>query len=187
MVQFRAQRISKTAHRRLGSAIGRLQGNGAIGQRRSNLYNRAMVLRAHMLQSGQRAIDLTQIGHLGNALEFSRRDVPYATENGRHRVVDPQIDMSPTRNDLLGCGKDLIGIGNVRLQNHRLAAVILYFSRSCVQPCLTACQQGNASASCAQFPRKGASNSGRGAGHNRNMRSGHRQNLPITILIAGQG
>ncbi len=48
--QFRAQRCEESQHRMLGGAIGRLQGNAAVSQRRSDMNDRPAVARQHTLQ-----------------------------------------------------------------------------------------------------------------------------------------
>ena len=70
MLQLHAQCIGEAATGELGRAIGRLQGNGAIGQCRTDLHDHAPVARAHMPQRCAGTMDRAQIGHLGDPAVF---------------------------------------------------------------------------------------------------------------------
>ncbi len=63
-----------------------------------------------------------EVGDLGRSPELVGLDVEEPCEDRRHRVVDPDIDRSELRLDLLGRRVDLREVRNVRGHDARRAA-----------------------------------------------------------------
>ena len=73
--QLAAQRLVEPLDGVLGAAVRGLQRDAAVGQRRADLHDRAAVARPHPPQRGHRAVDVAEVGHLGDPLELVRADV----------------------------------------------------------------------------------------------------------------
>ena len=143
MHQFRPQAVGKPTDREFGAAIRRLQRYSPIAQGRADLYDRAAVARPHPLQSGHRAIDKAEIGHLGRAAVLFRRNAMKRGEDSRHRAIHPNVDGAEPVLDALGRSFDGIWIGNVERQRQRLSAEVLDLRRCGLQPLGPARDQHN--------------------------------------------
>ena len=86
----------------LRAAVRRLQRDAAVGERRADLDDHAAVARPHAAQRGHRPPDRAEVGDLGRRAgtrpASSRVD---RREDGRHRVVDPDVDRAELVLDLV--------------------------------------------------------------------------------------
>ncbi|MNC34190.1 hypothetical protein D3C75_826140 [compost metagenome] len=103
--QLGTQRIRKAADRRLGPAVGRLQRNGAIGQRRSHLNNHPAIPGRHQRQRGASAVDAAKIGDVRHPAKLVVGQRVKRCQHRAHRIVDPHIDLP----QLLGQGACRLG------------------------------------------------------------------------------
>src|SRR6185437_10777461 len=111
--QFGAERIGEAADRVLGATVRRLERDRAIGERGTDLYDAAAIARRHAPERGHGAVDSSEIGDFGGALEFLGRDLGERGEDCGHCVIDPDVDGAELELDG-GCGVfDLFGIGDV--------------------------------------------------------------------------
>ena len=60
--QLGAQRLGEPVDRVLGAAVGRLQRDAALAERRADLHDRAAVARPHPGQRGHGAVDVAEVG-----------------------------------------------------------------------------------------------------------------------------
>ena len=70
--QFAAKAVRETTQPVLCAAIGGLQRNASISERRSDLDDRAAVSRLHDPERGHRAVNASEIRNFGDALELFR-------------------------------------------------------------------------------------------------------------------
>jgi hypothetical protein len=106
-------------------------------------------------------MDLTQIGHLGHAPEFRRRDFIDGSEDRGHRIIDPDIDAAPFRGGALGRGEHLLGLGDVGNERKCLAADPLDLRPRAFQALAAPRQEGDAPAAPRKGQRGGAADPGR--------------------------
>src|SRR2546423_135599 len=92
----------KSLHRVLCRAVGRLQGDPAVRERRADLNDRATIARLHPPQCCQRAPYIAEVGYVGDATIIVRRHFHYRREDGEHGVVDPDVDWSEHALDFRG-------------------------------------------------------------------------------------
>ena len=131
--QLAAHGVDEALDRVLGPAIGRLQRDSAVGERRSDQHDRAFVARKHALQRRPRAVDLAEIGDLSDPLIFFRRHIHEAGEDAGEGVVDPYVDGAEFAFDLVGCGLDRLPVGNVGGDRERFAAKRLDVALGCFE------------------------------------------------------
>ena len=117
----------------LGAAIGRLQRNAPIRQRRSDLDDGAAIAWPHVPKRRHRAVHETEIRHLGDAAEFGRRHLPHRRKNRCHGVVDPYVDASERLLDNTRGSKHGFGIGYIGRGHHSRPAEFLDLSLHLVQ------------------------------------------------------
>jgi hypothetical protein len=84
----------------LGCAIRGLQRNAAIRQRAANLHDDTAIAREHPFQRGECAVNVAKVSDFSHTPEFFRRHLLNRRKNRRHRVVDPDIDLTEFRFDL---------------------------------------------------------------------------------------
>src|SRR5215472_17028663 len=114
MDQLGADGIGKAAHRVFRAAIGRLQRDRPVGERRANIDDGAMVTLTHARQCCHRPVDLAEIGDFSGATKLLRSDPIDWRKYRRHRIVDPNIDRSQLGFDAGGGGLERVGIGDIR-------------------------------------------------------------------------
>ncbi len=105
--------VREAADRVLRAAVGRLERNRLVGQRRSDLNQHAAVARPHPLQRGVCAVHGAEISVGRDFGEVRGRHLREAAEHGRHRIVDPDVDRSDVALDLVGRGLDRLGVAHV--------------------------------------------------------------------------
>ena len=98
--QLGAQRLVEPLGRVLGAAVGALQGDAPVGQRRADLDDRAAVAREHPAQGGAGAVHEAEVGHLGDPLELLGLDVDEPGEHRREGDVHPDVDLPELLLDL---------------------------------------------------------------------------------------
>ena len=111
--KFGAQAVGETADGVLRAAIGGLQRNAAIGERRAHLDDPSAPTRLHRLQRRHRAVDETEIGHVGHPAELLRRHIRHTRKHRLHGVVDPDIHRPELFLEPPGGRKHLICVGDV--------------------------------------------------------------------------
>ena len=122
MQKLTAQRLIEALDRVLRAAVGGLQRDPAIGQRRAHLDDRAGVTGSHPLQRRHRAVDISEVADLGDPFVLLGSDLPERREHRRERHVDPHINGAEC---VLGGGRGglhRIGIGDVGGEFERLSA-----------------------------------------------------------------
>ena len=100
MEQFAPQRIAKTLDGVLGCAIRGLQRNTAIRQRAANLHDDSAITGEHPFERSECAVNVTEVSHLSHALKFRGGHLFDRRKDRRHRIVDPDIDLTEFRFDL---------------------------------------------------------------------------------------
>ena len=73
--QLGAQRLGEAVDGVLGAAVGRLQRDGAVAERRADLHDGPAVAGAHAVQRGHRAVHEAEVAHLGDPAELSAADL----------------------------------------------------------------------------------------------------------------
>jgi len=114
--QLAANRLGEALDRVLGGAVGRLQGDATIRQRRANLDDRATVARQHPLQRCQRSVDETEIGHLGDAAVVGGHHLSGGREDGAEGVVNPHVNRAKFLLDGIRGPLHCVGVGHVGRQ-----------------------------------------------------------------------
>ena len=153
--QLAAQRGGEPVDGVLGAAVGGLQRDAALPQRRPDLHDRPAIARPHPGQRRHRAVHEAQVGHLGDPAELLRGDLG---ERGEHRGeghVDPDIDGSEGVLYLLRGRIHLGEIGDVRRDGERPAARPLHVARRAFQARLTARDQPDAVPALGELPGRG--------------------------------
>lgn len=113
MHQFCPDRVSESPYRVFGATIDRLQWDRSIGKGRADIYDRTPVALPHALQRRHCAVDLPEIGHCRRAAEFLGGDAVDRSEDGRHCVVDPDIDRTQFPFDTARCSLDRFGLSHI--------------------------------------------------------------------------
>ena len=111
--QLAAQGIRESADREFAGAIGRLQRDGAIGQRGTDLHDGARIPRPHMFQGRHGAVDVTQKSDFGHPAELLGRDFVEWREHGCHGAVHPHIDGVPFARHRIGGRFDGFGVRDI--------------------------------------------------------------------------
>ncbi len=168
MQELAAERIAKALDGVLRCAIRGLERNPAIRQGGADLNDRAMIARKHALERGECAVNITEVGHFGNALEFLRGHLLDRRKNRSHRHVHPDVDRSESFLHLRGSGFDCIGIGHIGRQDERATAAGLDFATRACEAGAPARDQSDLRAFFGKGARLGAPDSGRSAGDNNN-------------------
>jgi hypothetical protein len=114
LAQLDAQGVREPADRVLGGAIGRLQRDAAIGERRAHLDDHAAVARPHVLQGRERAVDRAEIGDVGHPGDLFGRQVLDRREDRDHRVVHPDVDRPEAVLEGVRRAGHGLGIGDVQ-------------------------------------------------------------------------
>ena len=122
MHQLGAHGIGEAANGRFGSAIGRLQGDRAPGQRRSSLNNHPPIPGGHHLQRRAGAVDIAEIGHLRHPAKFVVAHLTKGRQHGGHGVVDPDVYGTEGGFHLGGGALHSPGIGNIGANRQRFDA-----------------------------------------------------------------
>jgi hypothetical protein len=143
--QLAAQRIGEATQCMFGCTIRRLQGNPAVGERRSDLHDDALIAFAHSLQRSHRPVHGAEISHFGSTLDLFAMQATYWSEDGSHGVVDPHIDATPFRHYRRGRRFDLRFIRHVGRQHERIGALCFNLLPYSLQTQPPPCQQRNAS------------------------------------------
>jgi hypothetical protein len=162
--ELAAQAVGEPADRVLGAAVGGLQRDPAVGQRRADLDDRPVVARDHPLQGGHRAVHLAEVGHLGRAAELLGRDLVDRREDRGHRVVDPHVDRPELGGDAVGGGVDLGRVGDVGGDGQRAPPLAAHLVRRGLEAVLVAGQQGDVVAAARERARHRAADPGRRPG-----------------------
>lgn len=90
--------------------------------------------------------------YLRDTLDLVRRQIFDRTEDGGHRVIDPDVDRSESLFDLLPGAIDGIGISHVEGQHQSFAAKILHLILRTVLPVNIARDQADPRALLCEFP-----------------------------------
>ena len=126
--QLAAERFRESLYRVLRAAIGRLERDAAVRERRSDLHNRSAIARQHPFERCERAVDDAEIRHLGDALDFVGLQLLDRREHRHHRVVDPDVDGAELTLDALGRRVDLRRVGDVDRQDQGASSFLLDFA-----------------------------------------------------------
>ena len=170
--QFTAERIGEPAHPRLGRAIGALQRDAAISERRADLHDRPAIARLHSLQRRHRAVDRTEISHLRYPPEIFRRHFLNRGKDANHGVVNPDIDRPQFALDFLGRSLDCGGIRDIDRQDERAAAGRLDFAARCFQAVGPTREQTDLRAIAGELAHDGAADAGGRSGDDDDFRRG---------------
>ena len=117
MNQLAARRLREALDRVLGCAICRLQRDGTISERRTDLYNSAVISRHHPAQRRQCSMHVAEIGHFRHAAKFFRSHVDGRGHHRRHGVVDPDINEAKFGLDASCRALDRIGVSHIGNQH----------------------------------------------------------------------
>ena len=117
--QLRPQRFREALDRVLGGAVGGLQRDGPVRQPGAHLDDGARVARQHVLERGQRAVDVAEIGDFGDPAVLLGTHLLDRRKDADHGVVDPHVDGTQLALDPLGRCLDGRGIGDVRRERER--------------------------------------------------------------------
>ena len=102
-------------------AVGGLQRNAAVGQRRADLHDRSAIARFHAAECSEGTVDRTKICNVGDALKFLRRHLDRGREHRDHGIVDPNVDRAESILNPCCRGLNLVGIAHIGW-NHEGAA-----------------------------------------------------------------
>ena len=163
VAQLAAQRLEHALHRVLGAAVGRLERDAAVGERRADLHDRAAVARQHPLERDLGAPHRAEIGDPGGALVLVRLDVVEEREHGGHRVVDPDVDRTQALLDRRRGGLHLVELGHVGRVGVGRAAELGDLLGGGVQPGAAARDQAHRGAVAGELAGDRAAHAARGA------------------------
>ncbi len=169
MHQLRADRVGEAADRELRAAVGRLERDRPVGERGSDLDDGAVVARSHPLQRRHRPVDRAEVGHLGRPLELLRLHVHEGGEDGRHRVVHPDVDRAERALDRLRRGLDLRVVGHIGRQDQCLPTEPLDLPARAVQARFPSRHQANVGAPFGECVGDRPPHAARGAGDDDNF------------------
>jgi hypothetical protein len=150
--QLGAERVGKAADRMFGAAIGRLQRNAAIGERRAHLDDPPRFPRAHRFQRRHRAVDKAEVADLGHSADLGRAHVDDAREHRLHRVVDPNVDRPEPLLEPRGGGEQGVGVGDVDRLGRGLGAEGLELALDLAERRFVARDQADAVAGAGEAP-----------------------------------
>jgi hypothetical protein len=120
--QLDAQRLVEPLDRVLGPAVGALQRDSAVRQRRADLHDRPAVARLHEAQCRHRAVHVPQVADLRRPLELGWGDLVQRCEDRAERDVHPDVDRAQPLLDVRGGLVHGVAVGDVEGQHERLAA-----------------------------------------------------------------
>ena len=140
MQQFGAQGLGEAAQRELGAAISALDGHGAPGQHGADLDDGAG---GHAFQRGERAVDGTEIGHLGHAGDLGLVHTLQGRIDGGHGVVHPDGDGAKGGHDGVRGGVHGSRVRHVRAYGVHAGAGGLKFGARGIQAGLAARDQAD--------------------------------------------
>jgi hypothetical protein len=107
--ELRPQRLGEALERVLRAAVRRLERDSPVRERGPDLDDRAAVPGPHPAEGGEGAVDRAEVRDLRRAGELVRIDLPGRRVDGRHRVVDPDVDRAElgldTRRSILDRGR----------------------------------------------------------------------------------
>ncbi len=172
--QLGAERIREARDGMLRAAIGRLQGNRTVGERRSDLDDSSRIAGQHAAQRGHGSIDRAEIRDFGGTLELRRRDVRDSRKDRRHRIVYPHVDRPELVFDASCRCLDLVGVGHVRRHGQAFSAQLIDFAGGDMKTFGIARDE----ADMRSFARKGANG---GAAHARRRAGNHNDSAGITF------
>ena len=113
MHQFGTHGIGKTADRRFGSAVSRLQRDRPPGERRARLNNHPPIPGRHHLQRRAGTVHVSEVGHLRHPAKLFVAHLAKGRQHGGHGIVDPHIYRAERGFHLSGGALQGAGIGNV--------------------------------------------------------------------------
>ena len=141
--QLTIERVAEALDGMLGGAVGRLEGDAPIRQRRADLDDDASVARPHSFQGGQSAMDGAQVGHLRHSTILLGVHLPDGRKDRDHRVVDPDINRAELGLDRRSGGLHLAGIGDVRWNHEGPPSPGLDVPACAFQPCDASSKQAD--------------------------------------------
>lgn len=139
--QLGAQRLREPDDGGLRAAVGRLQRDRAVRECRADLHDRAVAACAHVSEGGQRAVDVAQIGDVGDAADLCGGQLGDRREDRHHGVVDPHADRPEFVDDRGRGGVDRVGVGDIDGDDERAAAGRGYILGGSVEPVTASGQQ----------------------------------------------
>jgi hypothetical protein len=128
-----SESLRESLDRVFRSTVRRLERDGAIGERGAHLYDHAAVARLHPAKRRQGAVDISQIGHIGDAPEFLRRHIERRGQDRDHRIVDPDIDRPKVPLDGLRRFFHLTVVGHIRGEDECLSAGLFHLATRRIQ------------------------------------------------------
>ena len=161
--------IDEALNRMLGCAIGRLQRDPAIGERRSDEHDRARSLRNHVLQCSPRSVHLAHEGHVHHPAELLQAHVEKAREDAGEGIVHPDVDPSELLYRSVGGAAHRFGVGNVGRNDERLPAKLLDLACGGFEPFLAAGKKRHRAASASKLASGRAADPGRRARDHSNI------------------
>jgi len=164
-----AQRIAEAADGVFRPAIGRLQRDAAIGERRAHLHDDAAAARAHRAQRRHGPVHEPQIGDLGDPPELVRAHLPHRREHRGHGVVHPHVDGSERLLDLRRRREQLVGVGNVGRGAEGRGAQFLDLAPHVLEGLRVAGDQAELGAGAGEPVRGGAADAGRRPGDHHHL------------------
>ena len=157
MNQLASKSVRKTTKPVLCAAISALKRNAAIGERRSDLDDRAVVPRLHHPESGHRAVDASEIRNFGDSLELFRIHLLEWREHRHHRIVDPDVDGTEVVFNFQCCLVHLFVVGDIGRNNQCVAAEPLDVFTRAFEPGVSPGKQGDMRTPLCKFARGGSS------------------------------
>src|SRR5919204_3384679 len=118
----------------LRRAVGGLQRNTAVRECGANLNDDAAVARTHALERGERAMDVPEICHLGDATVLASLHLAHRREDGGHGVVDPHVDRTEFALQLDCSTLHRLRISDIGLEDERPPAPRLDIESRCLEP-----------------------------------------------------
>jgi hypothetical protein len=96
--------------------------------------------------------------HRSESPKFVRRHFFDRRKDGRHRVVNPDIDLAQFSLDLFRCGFDLLRVPNIGGDHQRFTAEFFHLSLRSFQSIHSACYQTDSRAVADEVPHGRAAN-----------------------------
>jgi hypothetical protein len=168
-IKFGAQRILEALERMLGGAIGRLQRDAAKSERRADQHDDAGIARQHVAKRGAGAVDLAEVGDVGDPPIFLRTGIDEARKEAGEGVVHPDVDAAEMAGGHVGGLIDGIGVGDVSGDDQRLAAEFINLAGGGFETVAAARQQGDAAAAPGELAGGGTADAGRCPGNDGNL------------------
>lgn len=115
-----------------GAAVGGLERDPAVRQRRADLDDCSVLARPHSLEGDVGTVDKPAIGHVSDAMELLRADLGERSERSGECVIHPDVDRPEPLLDAASCFSDGGEVRHVDLDDHCLTVGRRHIGGRCI-------------------------------------------------------